>query len=253
MSFQNSTSATARTALAAQVLVISPDRALVQTVERCALSLGHAALVAESLDDARRVLLRATVSVICVDSLLSAQAEQLWRWATETLPDGAPPVVLLASPVDEKAPSAVPEFLRGERAGAVAKPVRSGELARELTRLLAAQPRRDQASELLHAGRLALDVDRHQLLFEDGGQLALTPTEARLLRCLLLHAGAFVSPDELLEDVWGYPPGTGGREVVRAHVSNVRRKLRDMGKDPQLLRGIPYLGYGIGVGDATPT
>jgi len=233
-------------------MILSPDRALVQSVERCTTTLGHVALVAESLDSARALLLRAEVSAICVDSLLADEAEQLWRWATETLADGAPPVVLLASGVEKQAPSVVPEFLRGEHAGAVAKPVRSEDLARELSRLLAGRPARDREDELVRAGRIALDVERHLLLFEDGGELALTRTEARLLRCLLERAGEFVSPDELLEDVWGYPPGTGGREVVRAHVSNVRRKLRELGKDPQLLHSVPYLGYGIGVGEATP-
>ena len=230
------------------MLVISPDRALVQSVERCTSTLGYVALVADDVDDARGLLLRAEVSAICVDSLLAEQAEQLWRWASETLAGGAPPVILLASPVDAKAPSVVPEFLRGDGARAVAKPVRSEELSRELARVLAERAPREP--ELLRAGRIALDVERHLLLFEDGGELSLTPTEARLLRCLLERSGEFVSPDELLEDVWGYPPGTGGREVVRAHVSNVRRKLRDLGKDPQLVHSVPYLGYGVG--EATP-
>ena len=59
--------------------------------------------------------------------------------------------------------------------------------------------------------------------------------------------GEFLSPDELLEQVWNISPGmgTGGPELVRAHVSNLRRKLRSIGKDPHLVRTIPYRGYGF--------
>ena len=69
--------------------------------------------------------------------------------------------------------------------------------------------------------------------------------EFKLLRCLMQRAGEFISAEELLEQVWGYAAGTGGPEIVRAHVSNVRRKLRDAGEDPLLLRTLPYKGYGF--------
>ena len=54
-----------------------------------------------------------------------------------------------------------------------------------------------------------------------------------------------MSPEELLEQVWGYTPGTGGREVVRSHISNLRRKIRCMGEDPGFLQTVPYQGYGL--------
>ena len=62
--------------------------------------------------------------------------------------------------------------------------------------------------------------------------------------------GTYVSAEALLQQVWGFPAGTGGAEIVRAHVSNLRRKLRSHGEDPQLLRTIPYQGYAFVVAKA---
>ncbi len=97
----------------------------------------------------------------------------------------------------------------------------------------------------MRVGSVMLDGESNQLLLSDGGTLRLTPTEFKLLRCLMQRAGEFICADELMEQVWGYPAGTGGPEIVRAHVSNIRRKLRVAGEDPQLLRTLPHRGYGF--------
>jgi len=52
-----------------------------------------------------------------------------------------------------------------------------------------------------------------------------------------------ISLDELLENVWGHLPGTGAAEVVRAHVSNLRRKMAVLGESARLLRTLPHRGY----------
>lgn len=78
--------------------------------------------------------------------------------------------------------------------------------------------------------------------------MALTPIECRLVWCLMERSGEYVSTADLLRIVWGYPPD-GGSELVRAHVSNVRRKLRLVGQEG-LLRTAPYHGYGFALEDA---
>ena len=49
--------------------------------------------------------------------------------------------------------------------------------------------------------------------------------------------------EELLVKVWGFHPGTGGAEVLRAHVRNLRRKLRRLHEDAGLLETVPRVGY----------
>ncbi len=234
------------------MLVVSPDTTVLQAAQRCVLALGHVPILACSLGEARRTLTRVHIDLICLDSVLPRdETERFWRRLCAEQHGATLPVILLAPSSARLMPSALPAFFQRQRDGLVPKPLESRELAREVARLLAADPRRERRADLLRVGSVTLDGATLQLFFASGSALSLTPIEFRLLRCLMERPGEFVSPEELLEQVWGYPPGTGGPEVVRAHVSNLRRKLRGMGEEPQLLRTIPYLGYGFVASEAT--
>jgi DNA-binding winged helix-turn-helix (wHTH) protein len=52
-----------------------------------------------------------------------------------------------------------------------------------------------------------------------------------------------VTNDELLEHVWGFEPGTGTCEVLRAHVRNLRHKLQLLGAPRDLIWTLPGRGY----------
>ena len=236
----------------AHALVASPDRTALRAADRCLTMLGHLPLLARTVPDAQRALSRAWVDLVCLDSLLPRdETEQLWQCIVADERRPPPALLFLAPPSAGLAPGALPSFYHRDRHGLVGKPIDGEELAREIARLLAARPRRRDA-ELLRAGTLALDCRSRQLLFADGGTLSPTPTEFRLLRCLMERAGDLVSADELVGAVWNYPSGTGGSELVRAHVSNLRRKLRTAGQDPQLLRTVPYQGYTIAADTRQP-
>ena len=239
---------------AAQILLLSPDATLLQAAEQSLSSLGHHVLLATSLSQAQRKLTRVHVDVICLDSVLPGdELEEFSRWLRRDGDQQSPSIIFLAPPSARMVPSTLPAFYRRDDHSVVQKPLETDELVREVTRLLAARPRGKTESTLLRVGPIALDGEARRLLFAAGGALAITPTEYRLLRCLMERPGEFVSPEHLLQEVWGYPPDTGGAEVVRAHVSNLRRKLRSMGKDPQLLRTIPYQGYAIVAEEAERT
>lgn len=75
-----------------------------------------------------------------------------------------------------------------------------------------------------------------------GEDRSLSPTEARLLRYLVEHAGETLGRDLLLEDVWGYRPG-----VVSATVKTTMRRLRSKVEvdpaRPHHIRTAPSGGY----------
>jgi two-component system OmpR family response regulator len=234
----------------ARTLVVSPDRAVLRTAEGCFTALAHLPQLARTLADAQRLLGRAWVDLLVLDSLLSRDdTDQFIRCLASDGLRGAPALLFLAPPSARLAPGTLPSCYRPDRDGLVTKPIDAGELAREVARVLAARPR-ERAAALLRVGSLALDCRTRQLLFADGGVLEPTPTEFRLLRCLMERAGELISADDLVGEVWNYPAGTGGSELVRAHVSNLRRKLRAAGQDPQLLRTVPYHGYAIALAES---
>lgn len=233
----------------AQLLVVSPDHTVLRVVQQCALSLGHIPITARDLLQAKRVLSRSQVDLICLDSVLPArETERFWRWVSTATEERCPQLLILAPSSAKLAPASLPAFVQPPRAALVSKPLDGSALARELTRALAERGRRAPEAELLRAGPITLDTDAHQLYFVSGGAVSLTPTEFRLVRYLMGRPGEFIGTDELSEKVWGYAAGTGGADVVRSHINNLRRKLRAAGEDPQVLRNIPYRGYGLVTG-----
>ena len=75
----------------------------------------------------------------------------------------------------------------------------------------------------LRCGDLVLDEERWTV-HRAGRPLDLSPTEFRLLACLMRHHGAVLSKSQLLHSVWGWGY-TGQSQVVETYVSYLRRKL----------------------------
>lgn len=71
----------------------------------------------------------------------------------------------------------------------------------------------------------------------------LTNIEATLLAYLMEHEGEILHPRELLVDVWQYHDAAGASTLVRAHVSNLRRKLRDVLGSAEYIQTIRGKGY----------
>jgi DNA-binding response OmpR family regulator len=71
----------------------------------------------------------------------------------------------------------------------------------------------------------------------------LTNIEANLLAYLMEHEGEILHPRDLLVDVWQYHDSAGASTLVRAHVSNLRRKLRSATGSSQYIQTIRGKGY----------
>jgi len=75
----------------------------------------------------------------------------------------------------------------------------------------------------LRAGRLELEPSSRRCLL-DGREVELTRLEFDLLAELMAHPRIVYTRERLLEKVWGYQVGVGGK-TVDVHVANLRRKL----------------------------
>lgn len=92
----------------------------------------------------------------------------------------------------------------------------------------------------LRAGDLV--VNRLKRTVERAGQqIAVQPTEFRLLECLLRHKGNVVTRTMLLENVWdfNFDPKTN---IVETHISRLRSKI-DRDFDTELIRTVRGAGY----------
>jgi DNA-binding response OmpR family regulator len=100
----------------------------------------------------------------------------------------------------------------------------------------------DADAGTLAVGELTLDARMPVMTIGDT-TYHLTPVQHRLMRYLMLHPGQPVSIDQLLEDVWGYPPGTGDPRLVRVHVAHLRNKIEPEPDDPRYILNVRGRGY----------
>jgi two-component system OmpR family response regulator len=86
---------------------------------------------------------------------------------------------------------------------------------------------------------LVLDEDAHRVTRHDR-PVALSPTEFKLLRYLLLNADRVLSKTQILDHVWHYD-FDGDASVVEVYMSYLRKKID--GVEPKLLHTIRGVGY----------
>ncbi len=93
---------------------------------------------------------------------------------------------------------------------------------------------------LRHVADLTLDTQGRRV-WRGQRPIDLTAREFDLLDYLMRHAGQVLSPDVLLEGVWGYD-GAVASNVVRVYITYVRQKLNAAG-EPDLIHAVRGVGY----------
>ena len=109
-----------------------------------------------------------------------------------------------------------------------------------LRRLQGAAP--EAGGRILRIGPISVDVTSYQVLL-DGEEVSLTPTEFRLLRCLMERPGRTQSRRQLLERAWSVDSLISDRiqtRTVDMHIRRLRGKLGSVGDWIETVRGFGY-------------
>jgi DNA-binding response OmpR family regulator len=125
-----------------------------------------------------------------------------------------------------------PDRVVGLRMGAddyMGKPFDTDELVARIDALLrrSAMATHTADGRQIRFGKFVIDLTSVQAVAGEQ-QVALTPTEFKLLRTLAGEPGRVFTRDDLLTGVWGYEPGSDTR-LVDVHVGRLRKKLEDVG------------------------
>jgi two-component system, OmpR family, KDP operon response regulator KdpE len=131
----------------------------------------------------------------------------------------------------------------------ITKPFSAPELlARMRSALRRASAETNQSPEpVLTAadGQITIDLAR-RLVWREGKEVHLTPTEYSLLRFLALQTGRVLTHGQLLRSVMGpgYEDATG---ALRVHIASLRKKLEPDPGHPHVIVTEPGIGYRLRV------
>jgi len=125
----------------------------------------------------------------------------------------------------------------------VTKPIDFPEL---IARVRAVLRRSDSAAQedepsTFNDGDLEIDWKSHQV-FVSGELVKLSPTEFRLLSCLIKNRSWIVTHEQLLEKVWG-ANYIGDKSFVKLYVRYLRQKIEKDPRQPQLILTVRGVGY----------
>lgn len=109
---------------------------------------------------------------------------------------------------------------------------------RHADRLLQAQ---DSVRDSYQVGDLLIDIRRHQV-FVSGQEIHFTQNEFKILELLCLHAGKVLTYDFIIDHVWGAYGGSTN-QILRVHMANIRRKLKENPSDPKYILTVLGIGY----------
>ena len=109
---------------------------------------------------------------------------------------------------------------------------------RHTDRLLQAQ---DSARDSYQVGDLLVDIRRHQVFLAEQ-ELHFTQNEFKILELLCLHAGKVLTYDFILDHVWGAYGGSTN-QILRVHMANIRRKLKENPSEPKYILTVLGIGY----------
>jgi two-component system KDP operon response regulator KdpE len=95
----------------------------------------------------------------------------------------------------------------------------------------------------LQVADIVLDRSKH-LAIRNQQPIDLTPTEFRLLECLMEQADNVQSPRELIRCAQGYETDAmGARSIIRVHIRRLRTKLEPDPANPQYIVNVRGVGY----------
>jgi two-component system KDP operon response regulator KdpE len=125
----------------------------------------------------------------------------------------------------------------------IAKPVDFPELIARVQAVLRriGSTAQDDGPSTFHNGEIEIDWRSRQVWIR-GERVKFSPTEFKILACLIKNRGWIVTHEQLLEKAWG-PNYIGDKSFVKLYIRYLRQKIEKDPHNPQIIlteRGVGY-------------
>jgi two-component system KDP operon response regulator KdpE len=154
------------------------------------------------------------------------------------------PIVVLSARAQERSKV---EALDAGADDYVTKPFGMAELLARLRVALRHRRRTSAGERVIRLGSVTIDLER-RTVSRDGADVALTPTEFRLVESLAKRLGMVATHRQLLGEVWG-PVHEADTHYLRIFMKQLRQKLEEDPVRPRYLVTETGVGYRLNADD----
>ncbi|MFT4262834.1 MAG: response regulator transcription factor [Nocardioides sp.] len=219
-----------------RVLVVEDEESYSEALSYMLRKEGFEVAIAENGTDALKEFDRNGADIVLLDLMLPGiPGTEVCRQIRAT---SAVPVIMVSAKDDEV------DKVVGLELGAddyVTKPYSPRELVARIRAVLRRGVEPDLAPDVLEAGPVRMDVERH-VVTVDGGEQRLPLKEFELLEMFLRNPGRVLTRGQLIDRVWG-SDYVGDTKTLDVHVKRLRAKLEAEPSEPKLLITVRGLGY----------
>ncbi len=222
-----------------KILVIDDDTQMLELVSQLLEREGYEVQMAQSAVEALAMVDRHVPDIFLIDAVMPGiDGLALCRQLRRNPKTKNQPILFITG---HDSPYDVTDALAAGGDDYILKPF----AVRELTARLRANLRRvGQAEPENLMPRLQFSKSSRVVLVDDR-EIELTQVEYELLFYLCQSPTKLHSTQDLLMNVWQYPPDTGDAALVRNHIRNLRRKLELSPERPEIIQSRHGRGYTI--------
>ncbi len=214
------------------IYYVEDDESISQTVKEFLVQHGYSVFVYTTIEAAKKAFGSACPMLALLDwNMPDGSGRELSRWIRSKWKEL--PVILLTVRGDSR------DIVSGFQSGADDYVVKPFELEVLLLRIEALLRRcGDVSRQYLSCGGISLDQKR-MLVFSEGNEVDLSPSEYQLLLYLLQNKGIIVTRKQLLERVWD----NSGNFVNDNTLTVAMKRLREKLHKPECLKTVRSIGY----------
>jgi two-component system, OmpR family, phosphate regulon response regulator PhoB len=222
-----------------RLLLVEDDAALSELLEFRFKGEGYDVVLTCDGDEALLLASEHAPDVIVLDWMIEGTSglEVCRRLRRDKATANVPIIMLTARETED-------DRIRGLETGAddyLTKPFSPRELVARVGAILR-RVRPALAGEVLEVGDFRLDTDRYRVMRGDR-QVALGPTEFRMLKHFMEHPGRVFSREQLLNAVWGMDSEIELR-TVDVHIRRLRKAI-NVGDEADVIRTVRSAGYSL--------
>ena len=219
------------------ILVVDDDVRMLRMMNRMLELEGFQVLTASGGEQALALFDKETPSLVLLDIMMpDMDGYTVCRRIREF---SEVPIIMVTARGDDK------EKVEGLDIGAddyVTKPFSASELAARVRAVLRRVGDTETHQETTFRFKdLVVDFASRRVMVKDE-ELNLTSTEYKMLSYICQNAGRVVTPDQLLDKVWG-EEYQGAAHLLQVNIARLRKKLGDDAKSPEYIMTRSGIGY----------